>query len=465
MNQRNKENAVAAQTRREFVPGAAAGMAAFTILPRSVLGGAGYTPPSDKLNIAGVGIGGMGGSYLRNVESENIAALCDVDDKVAAATFNRYPAATRYRDFRIMLEKEKGIDAVVIGTPDHTHAVVAMAAFQLRKHVYCAKPMTRTIYEARTLARKAKETGVATQMSVQSCASDAACSTAEWVQGGAVGTVREVHVWSDRPVWPQGLARPEDSPPAPENLDWDLWLGPAPKRPFHPAYHPFMWRGWLDFGTGAVGDMGCHTLHVIVRALKLEHPARIHSTSNRVVRSSLKLVDGKMSLRPEIAAFAETFPLASIITWDFPARGALPPVRVTWYEGGLKPPRPADLPPSEALKADGILFIGDKGTLLSGFTGGPRLLPEARMSEYTPPPKTIPRTAGHYEEWIAACKGGPPANCNFEFGGLLTEIGLLGTLAVRTGKVLEWDPENLRITNEPDANQYIQEPYRQGWSL
>jgi predicted dehydrogenase len=226
-----------------------------------------------------------------------------------------------------------------------------------------------------------------------------------------------------------------------------------------------MWRGWLDFGTGAVGDMGCHTLHVIVRALKLGHPSRIHSTSNRVVRSSLKLVDGRMSLRPEIAAFAETFPLASIITWDFPARGALPPVRVTWYEGGLKPPRPADLPPSEVLKADGILFIGDKGTLLSGFTGGPRLLPEAKMSAYTPPPKTIPRTAGHYEEWIAACKGGPPANCNFEFGGLLTEIGLLGTLAVRTGKALEWDPENLRITNEPDANQYIQEPYRQGWSL
>jgi hypothetical protein len=242
-------------SRRGFVPGAGTALAAFTILPRHVLGGAGYKPPSEKLNIAGVGVGGMGANYLRNCESENIVALCDVDDTYAAKTFARYPSARTYRDFRVMLEKEKGIDAMVIGTPDHTHAVVAMAAMRLGKHVYCAKPVTRTIFEARQLAKAAREAKVATQMSVQSCASDAACSTAEWVQAGAVGAVREVHVWTDRPIWPQGLARPEDSFIVPSTLDWDLWLGPAPRRPYHPIYHPFNFRGWCDFGTGALGDI------------------------------------------------------------------------------------------------------------------------------------------------------------------------------------------------------------------
>ncbi|MCX6634617.1 MAG: Gfo/Idh/MocA family oxidoreductase, partial [Acidobacteria bacterium] len=230
-------------TRRE------AAATAFAIVPRRVLGGTGYRAPSDKLNIAGVGVGGMGANYLSNMETENIVALCDVDQVVAAKTFSKYPDARRYRDFRVMLEKDKGIDAVVIGTPDHTHAVVAMAAMRLGKHVYCAKPMTRTIHEARMLARTAADKRVATQMSVQSCASEAACATAEWVRSGVVGKVREVHVWSDRPIWPQALARPEEAVPAPATLDWDLFLGPAPKRPYHPCYHPFVWRGWLDYGT------------------------------------------------------------------------------------------------------------------------------------------------------------------------------------------------------------------------
>jgi hypothetical protein len=267
-------------SRREFTPRAAAALTGIMLLPRHVLGGPGHTAPSDKLNLAGVGVGGMGAEYLKNLESENIVALCDLDSDKAAKTFNRYPAAKTYIDFREMLEKEKGIDAVVIGTPDHTHAAVAMAALQLRKHVYCAKPMTRTIHEARAVVKAAREAKVATQMSVQSCASEEACATAEWVRAGAVGEVREVHVWTDRPVWPQGLTRSDDAPPVPPTFAWDLWLGPAPARPYHPVYHPFRWRGWYDFGTGALGDMGCHTFHVIFQALRLEHPTRVQACSN-----------------------------------------------------------------------------------------------------------------------------------------------------------------------------------------
>ncbi|MBI4877346.1 MAG: Gfo/Idh/MocA family oxidoreductase [Acidobacteria bacterium] len=399
-----------------------------------------FVAPGDRLNIAGVGVGGMGANYLSNMESENIAVLCDVDDAVAAKTFAKYPDARRYRDFRAMLDKEKNIDAVVVGTPDHTHAAVALAAMQLGKHVYCAKPMTRTIQEARLLARTAADKRVATQMSVQSCASEAACATAEWVRAGAVGKVREVHVWSDRPIWPQAVARPAETVPAPSTLNWDLFLGPAPARPYHPCYHPFAWRGWYDFGTGALGDMGCHTLHVIVRALELGLPAAVSATSSRQVRTA-------RPFRP--AVFPETFPDASIVTWEFPG------VRVTWFDGGLKPPSPVDLP------AAGILFAGDKGLLLSGFTGGPKLLSEA--PSFTPPAKTLPRTAGHYQEWIAACKGGKPASCEFGFGAQLTEIALLGSIAVRIGKRLEWDAAAGRFTNNVEANALIAPPYRTGW--
>jgi len=432
-------------TRRE------AAATAFAIVPRRVLGGTGYRAPSDKLNIAGVGVGGMGANYLSNMETENIVALCDVDQVVAAKTFSKYPDARRYRDFRVMLEREKGIDAVAIGTPDHTHAVVAMAAMRLGKHVYCAKPMTRTIHEARMLARTAAEKRVATQMSVQSCASEAACATAEWVRSGVIGKVREVHVWSDRPIWPQALARPEEAVPAPATLDWDLFLGPAPKRPYHPCYHPFVWRGWLDYGTGALGDMGCHTLHVIFRALELGSPVAVSATSSRQVRTTVENVEGRPTRRHRPAVYPETFPDASIVTWDFPG------ARVTWYDGGLKPPCPVDL------RGDGILFIGDKGVILSGFTGGPRLLSEA--AAFTPPEKTLPRTPGHYPEWIAACKGGKPASCEFGFGALLTETALLGVIAVRTGKRLEWDAAAGRFTNDADANALIAPAYRSGWSL
>lgn len=462
-----RDNRTRAISRRELAPGAAA---AFAILPRHVLGKP-FVPPSDKLNIAGVGVGSMGAGYLQACESENIVALADVDFGFAAKTFKRYPNATTYHDFRVMLEKEKGIDAVVIGTPDHTHAVVASAAIQLGKHIYCAKPMTRTVHESRFIAKAASEARVATQMSTQSCASDSACAVEELIQSGAIGPVREVHVWTDRPVWPQGLRRPAWTMAAPSQLEWDLWLGPAPARAYHEIYHPFNWRGWCDFGTGALGDMALHTFHAVFRALKLTHPSAVSSTATFVFEPA---GDGEREpkwSRGRRVTFPETFPHSQLVTWDFPARGHLPPVRLHWYDGGLKPPRPADLEPGVSLRSEGSYYVGDKGALLvqgsGGGAAGParRLLPEARFKDFAPPPKTIPRTIGHYEEWIAAAKGGPPANCRFDFATLINETALLGVISSRTGKHLLWDPQELRFTNDAEANGYISPRYRSGWSL
>lgn len=411
----------------------------------------------------------MGANYLKGCESENIVALCDVDDAFAAKTFARYPNAKTYRDFRVMLEKEKGIDAVIIGTSDHTHAVVAMAAIQLGKHVYCAKPMSRTIEEVRKVTKAAREAKVATQMSVQSCASDSACTTAEWIQAGIVGPVREVHVWTDRPIWPQGLARPAESFAVPSELDWDLWLGPAPARPYHPVYHPFNFRGWYDFGTGALGDMACHNFHVVFRALNLGHPSHVHASSTFVMEPvAEQRDDGRTWVKPRKADFPETFPHSSVVTWDFPVRGHLPPVRMHWYDGGLKPPRPLEMEIGRPLPDAGAIFVGDKGVLLSEYVHAlqlPRLLPEARNRAYTPPKKTMPRSTGHYVEWIEAAKGGKPANCNFDFASLITETALLGVVAIRTGKQLVWDAENMRITNDAGANQYVAGTHRAGWAL
>jgi predicted dehydrogenase len=451
-------------SRRGFMPRAAAALSGIMLLPRRVLGGSGSPAPSDKLNIAGVGVGGMGGEYLKNLESENIVALCDVDGEKAAKTFSRYPNARIYTDFRELLDKEKGIDAIVIGTPDHTHASVAMAAIQLHKHVYCAKPMTRTIHEVRTVVKAAREAKVATQMSVQSCASEEACATAEWVRAGAVGDVPEVHVWSDRPVWPQGMARPGEAPPMPATFAWDLWLGPAPERPYHPVYHPFRWRGWHDFGTGALGDMGCHTFHVIVQALRLEHPVRVQACANFQMLPAYQGDADQDWMFSKKAKYPETFPMASIVTWDFPARGKLPAVRLHWYDGGLRPGRPEGWPRDKPYPKDGILFYGSRGILYSGFTGGPAIVSGAKKG-FTAPSTSLPRTKGHYQEFVEAAKGGPAPNCNFEFGGRLTEIALLGTLAQRTGSVLEYDATEGRITNDETANQLIQQPRRDGWAI
>ncbi len=447
-------------SRRAFIPTTAA---AFTIVPRHVLGGQGRTAPSDKLNIAGVGVGAMGGVYLRSCESENIVALADVDFAYASKTFTRYPNAAHYRDFRVMLDNEKGLDAVIIGTPDHTHAIVASAAMQRGKHVYCAKPMTRTVAECRHLAKTARDAKVATQMSTQSIASDAACTVEEIIQSGAIGPVREAHVWTDRPIWPQGIERPA-AVPVPSTIDWDLWLGPAPARSYAHGYHPFTWRGWYDFGTGALGDMALHTFHNVFRALKLGAPTQVSSSTDLVRMSAPPLEGGPGVPKLRTAIHPETFPHAEIVTWDFAARGELPRVRLHWYDGGLKPPRPADLDPSRVLAKNGSYYVGDKGILVSD---GSRyvLLPQDRFRDFKPPPKTIPRTAGHYQEWIAAAKGGPKANCNFDFASLITETALIGIVSARLDKQLVWDSPSMRFTNDAEANQFLNPPYRSGWSL
>ncbi|MDZ4701696.1 MAG: Gfo/Idh/MocA family oxidoreductase [Rhodothermales bacterium] len=432
--------------RRHFLQTVAATAATVSILPRHVLGGPGFVAPSDLLVIAGVGVGGMGRVYLENVATENIAVLCDVDPTFAAPVYATYPAAKTYTDFRRMFDQETGIDAVVIGTPDHTHAVIALAALQRGKHVYCAKPLTRTIHESRRLLEATRTAGVATQMSTQGQAEEGPRRLREMIGAGAIGGIHAVHIWSDRPIWPQGITRPAETMAVPPGLDWDLWLGPASYRPYHEAYHPFRFRGWLDFGTGALGDMGCHSFDPVFRALELSAPTAVHASSTKML--------------------GETFPAASTVHYDFPVRGEKPPVRLTWYDGGLKPARPHELSPMQELAGDGILFEGEKGKILCGFTGqNPRLLPDSEMAHYQPPPQTLAPSIGHYNEWVAACKGGEPAPCRFEWGAPLTEIVLLGNIALQTGRSLQWDSRQARFTNDEMANAMIEAPYREGWTL
>ena len=434
--------------RRKFIRAAAVTVPGFHFLPRHVLG-RGYIPPSDKLHIAGIGVGGMGVNYIKACDSENIVSLCDVDDTYAAKVYKRYSKATRYRDFRMMLEKEKGIDAVIIGTPDHTHALPGLAAAALGKHIYCAKPLTRTIEEARILTEAVRKAGIATQMSIQSNATEDHRVLCEMIWSGMIGPVTEVHIWSNRPVWPQGIDRPKEATPVPDTLDWDLFLGPAPKRPYHPIYTPFNWRGWWDFGTGALGDMGCHGFDPIVRALKLTQPSSVQASS--------------ANLREE------TGPSGSIVHYEFPARENYPPVKLTWYDGGLRPRRPDEWVGKKFDQtAGGILFIGTQAKIIcDGVGNNPRILSKSGQIVRSKPPEVLDRSPGHYIEWIRACKGGKPADANFDYGGPLTEMVLLGNIAIRieTGDKLEWDYERMKITNHAKANRFIAEPYHNGWSL
>lgn len=451
-------------SRRDFIKGTAA-VAAFTIVPRSVLGGPGNTPPSDKLNIAGVGIGGMGKENIKACESENIVALCDVDWNYAADVFKQYPNAKKWKDFRKMLDEQKDIDAVVVATPDHAHAVVAMAAMQRGKHVYVQKPLTRTVYEARMLTEAARKHKVATQMGNQGHSSEGIRLICEWIWNGAIGDVREVHCWTNRPVWPQGIDRPKDTPPVPETLDWDQWIGPAPYRPYNPAYHPFNWRAWLDFGAGALGDMGCHVMDPPFWALKLKYPVSVEASHSYDVREMWKRIDN-----------TESYPRASVVHYQFPAREGMPPVKLHWYDGGILPESPADLEPGRDARklgsdGSGTLFMGDKGVLVCGCYGGsPRLIPESKMREFERPSKTLPRIVGgkdgHERDWIRACKDGKPASSNFDYSGPLTETVVMGNLAMlNPGKKLNWDGEKMKVTNDDQANTYVNVPYREGWSL
>ncbi len=438
-------------SRREFIGTTAMAAAAFTIVPRFVLGGPGFKAPSDKLNIACIGAGGQGHSDLKNVSSENIVALCDVDEVRAAEAFAEFPKAKKYSDFRVMFDKQKDIDAVTVTTPDHSHAVIAMTAIKMGIHTYVQKPLTHTIFEARKLAEAAKEYKVVTQMGNQGHASEGARLINEWIWDGAIGDVTEVYTWTNRPIWPQGIGRPEALPAIPPTLNWDVWQGPAPVRPYHPAYVPFKWRGWLDYGTGSVGDMGAHIIDHPFWALKLDYPSRVQA-------SSTKLND-------------ETYPLSTMITYDFPERDDMPPVKLHWYDGRILPPRPAELEPGRKMGdgGGGVIFIGTKGKLMcSTYGSNPRIIPETKMKEYDRPEKSIPRSPGIHAEWIEACKNGGETTSNFGYASKLTEMMLLGNIAVRMSpknKILEWDGPNMRVTNVEEANELIHKEYRKGWSL
>jgi len=430
-------------TRRDFMGGAAAAVA-FTIVPRHVLGGPGNTPPSEKLNIAGIGVGGQGASDMSSVDSENIVALCDVDEKKAGRTFKKFPNAKKYRDFRKMLWKEnKNIDAVVIATPDHVHAPAAIMAMKMGKHVYVEKPLAHDIFEARQLTEAARKYKVMTQMGIQHHAEIGLRLIVEMIKSGVIGKVRRVDIWSGK-NWGGGT-RPKETPPVPEWLSWDLWLGPAPYRPYHPTYLPGNWRRWWDFGTGTLGDMGCHIIDPAFWALDLGYPTSVEASPGPFNK--------------------ETYPQKTIVKWEFPARGDLPPVTLTWYDGGNRSPRPKELEAERNLPGQGGLYYGDKGVILYPHGGGPRLIPESRMKGFKAPEPFLPRGINHHQEWIRACKGGPKPLANFDYSGPLTETILLGNVAARAGEKLKWDGPNFKVTNSPEANKYLRRKYRKGWTL
>jgi predicted dehydrogenase len=462
-------------TRRQFLRGTAVTASAFMVVPGSVLGLRGAISPNEKLNIAGIGIGGQGSSDLQNMESENIVALCDVDQHYAAHTFKKYENAKHFVDYRKMLDEMKEIDGIVVATPDHHHAFAAMEGIKRGKHVYCEKPLTHSVWEARQLTKAAREAKIMTQMGNQGQASEQTRRLCELVWSGVIGKVYEAHIWTDRPsnglfneYWPQGVSRPKDKPAVPSTLDWDLWIGPAPMRPYNPVYLPFIWRGWWDFGTGALGDIGCHAMDPVFRALKLGAPLSIQGSSTRVNE--------------------ETFPLGSMVTYQFPARDAkpqannqfvvglegvaagaveMPACKLVWYDGGLRPPRPESLPNGTKMGDNGRLLVGDKGFILNDTA-----YPESCAKAAAAVPQTIARSPGHYVEWIKACKGGKRPGGNFDWAGPLAESVLLGNVALRvqlreelTVCKLLWDPEALKFTNLEDANKFIRRDYREGWSL
>ncbi|HEV2293975.1 MAG TPA: Gfo/Idh/MocA family oxidoreductase [Tepidisphaeraceae bacterium] len=439
-------------SRRRFLHGSAAASTAVLLANPHVKGDqapAASSSPNEKLNLAFVGVRGKGVDARRKfaaTEGCNFVALCDIDESYLGGAIAEHQGARGYIDFRKMLE-QKDIDAVVVTTPDHTHAVVALPAMQLGKHVYCEKPLTHNIAECRLLTEAARKYKVKTQMGNQGHASEGSRLQVEWMKAGVVGIIKQVHIWTDRPIWPQGnLIRPktEDKPNLPDHINWDLWLGPAPERPYAGGYHPFNWRGWWDFGTGALGDMACHIMDTAYWALDLRDPTSVEATS-----------EGNTQ---------ESAPAWSIIKYEFPARGERGPINLTWYDGKKKPP--AELTGGkETEEANGVLIIGDKGAMIAPYTEPPRLLNPEQHADFNPPEKSIPRSPGHWQEFVDACKGGPRANTNFDYSGPLTETVLLGNLAVRSGKRIEWDAKNLRCTNVSEANQYVSREYRKGWEL
>lgn len=515
-------------TRRKFVAGTSGAALAAMLVPRRVLGGAGYQAPSEALNIAIIGAGGQGATDAVEllIGGHNIVALADVDYAYVDSAMARrvkgkppnptataevlatqakqqesfvklqeaYGKARRYADFRKLLEEQKGIDAVVIATPDHLHTVIAKAAMEMGKHVYVEKPLTWSVHEARVMRETAKRKGVVTQMGNMGHSSDDARLVNEWIQAGVIGPVKQVHVWTNRPIWPQGVPRPvkpsESAEVAgaasanewsqrrlnkmeatamsaelgapPSTLNWDLFLGPAPEVPYHPIYHPFNWRGWVDWGTGAVGDMAAHLIDHPYWALGLTYPTSVEATHTPWGMDA----NGKPA----------SYPLSSKIIFRFPARGSQPPVTLTWVDGGLMAERPEVLPDDVPLNPEGgVIFIGEKGILMHGTYGAkPKVYPASLMEAALKVPKTYERIpmgdnkqALHRLNWANAIKGKEKATSPFDYAGPLTETMLLGVVAMKTGqgKKIIYDGEKGQITNNTDANQYLQREYRQGWSL
>jgi predicted dehydrogenase len=411
--------------------------------------------PNAKLNVACIGVGGRGAGNVSGVSGETIVALCDVDRRNLDKAGEKLPDARKYTDFRRMLDEiGKEIDAVTVSTADHTHAVASVAAIKQGKHVYVEKPMAHDVHEARVMRKLASEKKVATQMGNQGTSGNNLRESVEIIRAGAIGDVKDVHIWTNRPIWPQSpgiSARPKDGPGVPDWLDWDGWLGPAPERPYHPAYHPFKWRGWWDFGTGALGDMACHTANLPFMALRLDAPVSVEAESE--------------------PPNPETCPGWAKIVYEFPARDPLPACRVTWYEGkkisGERVLPPEELLQDEKISNSGCLIVGSKGTLYSpdDYGGKSVWLPKGDFAELPKPAPSLPRSPGHHKEWIDACKGGAPALSNFEYAGPLTEFVLLGNVAIRAGKKLEWDAAALKATNCPEADPFIKREYRKGWTL
>ena len=470
------------ESRREFLRNTSLAATGFFIVPRHVLG-RGYISPSDKLNIAGIGVGGKAEvnlPYAFNNGSDNIVALCDVDDRMAVNARKKWPKAPYYRDYREMLDKEhKNIDAVIITSPDHMHAVQALPAMQLQKHVYCEKPLTHDIHEARILTQAAKKYKVVTQMGNQGSSGNDTRLIETWIQGGVIGDVHTVHVWTNRPVWPQGIATPTGKFDVPKEVDWNLWLGTAPFRDFNPTYLPATWRGWTDFGTGSLGDMGCHFIDVPYRALQLQYPVSVECSVGSVYTGFFRE-----------AVYTDSYPPSSKTHIQFPARNGKPPVEMIWYDGGIKPKRPDELLPEEPMAEldGGIIFEGTKGKLMAGLFGrNPTLLPTKKMKEVTLPTSKFPfvekGSDGHQQQWVQACKKGYGAytSSGFETSGPLTETVLMGNLAIRSynysetnskgnkiypgRKKLLWDGPNMKITNFDPANQFVKRNYRDGWKL
>ncbi|MBG0859016.1 MAG: Gfo/Idh/MocA family oxidoreductase [Bacteroidales bacterium] len=515
-NDPKKKKSTRNLSRRNFIGKVGTATAAFTIIPRNVMPGKGYLQPSDTVNVAGIGIGARGASNLRGlcdpdvpivtpqrtstgqplskeelearaarqgqgqgpgqgqrpqqggqppqgvqaqqqqrpqqervpVKLANIYALCDVDTEFAAHIFKGYPKAKVYTDWRRMLEKEKSsIDAVMIGTPDHNHAPIAAAFMREKKHIYVEKPLCKTIFECRKLAEIAKENNVVTQMGNQGHASEGARLINEWIQSGAIGLVREVHLSTNRPIWPQGNIPRPAAIPVPKSLNWDVWLGPAPEKAYHPDICHFNWRGLRDYGTGALGDMGAHIYDHAFWSLNLGIPTRLQASSS-VFNN-------------------EFWPLAEMITYEFPARGYMPPVKVTWFDGGLRAPRPAEM--DQGVRVNSALFLGDKGVLMHGDYGSnPQLVPKKAMEEFVPPKPWLERSPGIYAEWIDAIRNNKKSSTDFSYASRLVETMMLGNIAVlMAGRnmTLEYDPDKMQFTNLPEANNFLHYEYRKGWSL